>query len=141
MCLAIAACSIPEPPQTGDPIPKNYADKHMPEGWWNKATIIEEGRQLYLGATKSGVNCANCHGKTGKPLKSGVRDFRDTETMKKYSDSHLLWRISEGVPFSKMRGFKGQLTEKEVWKVIAFISTIGMEGLKYDSNTQSWISS
>lgn len=139
--LTIGACSLPEPPQAGNTVPSEYAKKHMPEGWWNDDAIIEEGRQLYVGAKKGHVNCAKCHGKTGRPVKSGARDFRNTEIMKKYSDSHFFWRISEGVPYSTMRGFKGKLSEDEIWKVIAFTGTFGLKGLQYDPTAKEWIPS
>ncbi|MDH5775118.1 MAG: hypothetical protein OEZ57_09425, partial [Nitrospirota bacterium] len=58
---------------------------------------------------------------------------------KKYSDSHLFWRISEGVPYSTMGAFKGNLSEDEIWKVIVFVSTLGMDGLQYDPGTQGWV--
>lgn len=139
--LFIGACGPPESPSTGDSIPIEYASKHMPEGWWVDQSVIEEGRQIYLGHTKSTVNCANCHGKNGKPVRSGTRDLRDTVTMKKFSDSHLLWRISEGVSFTKMGAYKSQLSEDEIWKVIAFIGTLGMEGLQYDPIEKAWVTS
>ena len=104
--LALGACGLPEPPQTGNAIPTEYAITHMPEGWWTDQAVIEEGRQLYLGMKKSDVNCAQCHGKTGKPVRTGARNFREASAMKKFSDSHLLWRISEGVPFSTMGAYK-----------------------------------
>jgi mono/diheme cytochrome c family protein len=120
-------------------MPSEYASKNMPEGWWTDQTILKEGRQLYLGTIKPDVNCAKCHGKTGKPTKSGARNFRDTENMKKYSDSHIFWRISEGVPYSTMGPFKDKLTEDEIWKVIVFVSTLGMDGLQYDPDTKGWV--
>ena len=142
LCLALSmfgACNFPEPPQSTKAMPEEYATKHMPKGWWTNQEIIEEGRNLYLGRTKSNVNCAKCHGKTGKPTKSGARNFRDTDTMKKFSDSHLFWRISEGVPYSTMEAFKGNLSEEEIWKVIVFVSTLGMDGLQYDPGTKTWV--
>jgi len=139
--LTPGACGLPEQPQTGNTIPPEYANTHMPEGWWTDERVIEEGRQLYLGMKKSDVNCAQCHGETGKPLRTGARDFRDASAMKEYSDSHLLWRISEGVPFSTMGAYKNKLSEDEVWKVIAFVSTLGMNGFQYDAKTKSWVPS
>ena len=137
--FAIGACGFPDPPNKEAVIPPAYAKNHMPEGWWNDQGIIEEGRLIYVGSQKPGVNCAKCHGKNGKPVKSGARDFRHESTMKKYSDSYLLWRISEGVPFSQMRAFKERLSQEEMWKVIAFLSTLGMDGYQYDAETNSWV--
>src|SRR5262244_2132809 len=49
------------------PAPAEYADKHMPAGWWTDAAKAEEGRKLFIGDTNPDVNCASCHGKDGKP--------------------------------------------------------------------------
>ncbi len=133
-----AACSLPEPPLSNNGIPAQYVDKHMPEDWWGNESIIEEGGHIYLGKQAANVNCSKCHGKTGRPTKSRARDLSNSDSMKNLSDSHLFWRISEGVPYSTMRGFKDKLSEEEIWKVIAFVSSLGMEGLRYDANTKGW---
>ena len=139
LVIILGACNLPEPPQSTNTIPAEYVTKHMPNGWWTNQAIIKEGRQLYLGTIKPNVSCAKCHGKTGKPIKTGARNFRDTENMKKYSDSHLFWRISDGVPYSTMGGFKDKLSEDEIWKVIVFVSTLGLNGLQYDPDTKAWV--
>ena len=99
--LAVAGCGgegggegpiVPPPPA-----PAEYADKHMPAGWWTDQKIIDEGKEIYIGAKNPDVNCASCHGKDGKPVKAGARDFRNGDRMKMYSDSVWFWRISEGV--------------------------------------------
>jgi mono/diheme cytochrome c family protein len=41
--------------------------------------------------------------------------------MNSYSDAHLMWRVSEGVPKTKMKGWKKWLTEKQRWAIIAYI--------------------
>ncbi len=120
-------------------VPPEYASKHMPAGWWGDESIVEEGRALYLGLKNRDVNCAKCHGRNGKPVKSGARDFRDTANMKRYSDSHLLWRLAEGVPFTQMRGYKDTLSEEQLWKIVAFVRTFGLDGLRYDVAGQRWV--
>ncbi len=84
MGLFMTACGgggegpiVPPPPA-----PAEYADKHMPAGWWTDAAKMEEGRKLFIGETNPDVNCASCHGKDGKPVKAGARDFRNGERMK-----------------------------------------------------------
>ena len=80
--LGLAGCGGGEgggegPVVAPPPPPAEYADKHMPAGWWADDKIVEEGRQLYIGAKNPDVNCASCHGKDGKPVKAGARDFRN----------------------------------------------------------------
>ncbi|MEK6619014.1 MAG: cytochrome c [Nitrospirota bacterium] len=121
------------------PPPAEYADKHMPAGWWADDKIIEEGRQIFIGATNIDVNCASCHGKDGKPVKAGARDFRNAERMKLYSDSVWLWRISEGVPNTKMKPWKSKLPEEDRWKVVAYERTFGLKGMEYDVAKNEWV--
>ena len=61
------------------PVPADYADKHMPAGWWTDPKVIEEGRQIYSGEVNQLVNCRSCH-KDGQPVKSGggLRDQKNT---------------------------------------------------------------
>ncbi|MBQ27036.1 MAG: hypothetical protein CMH81_02660 [Nitrospiraceae bacterium] len=132
---ASAAKLIPPP----EP-PPAYADKHMPEGWWSDPDIIEQGRQLYIGAENIDVNCAACHGKNGKPVKKGARDFRQKERMQMYSDSQWFWRVSEGVKGTKMPAWKKKLkSEEDRWKIIAYERTFGLDGLGWDVARAEWV--
>lgn len=139
--LAIAGCGeggegpIVAPP----PPPADYADKHMPAGWWADEKIIEEGRQLFIGGKNPDVNCASCHGKDGKPVKAGARDLRNAERMKLYSDSVWFWRISEGVPNTKMKAWKSKLSEEDRWKLVAYERTFGLKGQEWDSTKSAWV--
>ena len=110
------------------PAPAEWADKHMPAGWWTDAVKLEEGRKLYAGETNPDVNCASCHGKDGKPTKAGARDFRVGERMKLYSDSVWAWRIADGVPNTKMKGWKSKLSDEDIWKLVLFTRSFGLPG-------------
>jgi cytochrome c553 len=126
---------IVAPPQA----PPEYASKHMPTGWWADAAKLEEGRKLYIGETNPDVNCASCHGKDGKPAKAGARDFRVSERMKLYSDSVWAWRIADGVPNTKMKGWKSKLSDEDVWKLVLFEASFGMPGKGWDAQKTSWV--
>ena len=121
------------------PAPAEYADKHMPAGWWTDAAKMEEGRKLFIGETNPDVNCASCHGKDGKPVKAGARDFRNGERMKLYSDSVWFWRISEGVPNTKMKAWKTKLSEEDRWKLLLFERNFGLAGKGWDSGKSAWV--
>jgi mono/diheme cytochrome c family protein len=109
------------------PVPAQYANKHMPKGWWTDPKIIKEGEEIYMGR-KYGTNvaedkrvfCTVCHGADGKPAVDGVPDLRQAARMSRLSDSYWFWRVAEGVPDTLMIAWKGRLDEKEIWKVIAF---------------------
>lgn len=121
------------------PAPAEYADKHMPAGWWTDPKILEEGKELYIGGKNPDVNCASCHGKDGKPVKAGARDFRVGDRMKLYSDSVWFWRISEGVPNTKMKPWKSKLSEEDRWKILAFERSFGLAGKGWDVNKKEWV--
>ncbi len=140
LSLTIAACGGGEGPIVPPPpAPPEYADKHMPEGWWADEDIVEEGRKIFIGQTNMDVNCASCHGKDGKPKKAGARDFRVADRMKLYSDSVWFWRVSEGVPNTKMKPWKTKLSEEDRWKVIAYERTFGLKGMEYDVVKKDWV--
>jgi len=119
--------------------PAEYADKHMPAGWWADEAKVEEGRKLFIGETNPDVNCASCHGKDGKPVKAGARDFRVTDRMKLYSDSVWFWRIAEGVPNTKMKAWKTKLSDEDRWKLVAFERNFGLKGQEWDMTAKAWV--
>ena len=145
LCMLIGAGRVltgcaEEQESTAPPPPApEYADKHMPAGWWTDEKILAEGKEIYEGVKNIDVNCSSCHGKDGKPVKAGARDFRKTERMKLYSDSVWLWRISEGVPNTKMKAWKSKLSEEDRWKVAAYEHTFGLKGQGWDPATQQWV--
>jgi len=140
MGISLSACGGGEgPPVPPPPVPPEYADKHMPDGYWNNPEILEEGKAIFIGVENIDVNCASCHGKNGKPVKAGARDFRRTEQMELYSDSVWFWRVNEGVKGTKMKPWKSKLSEDEIWKVIAFESTFGLKGKEYDVAAKKWV--
>ena len=136
-----AAGCAEEQESTGPPppAPPEYADKHMPAGWWGDEKIIAEGKEIFEGVKNIDVNCSSCHGKDGKPVKAGARDFRKGERMKQYSDSVWFWRISEGVPNTKMKAWKSKLSEEDRWKAMAYERTFGLKGMGYDVAKKDWV--
>lgn len=121
------------------PTPAEYADKHMPADWWGDASKMEEGRKVYTGEANPDVNCASCHGKDGRPVKAGARDFRNAERMKLISDSAWFWRISEGVPNTKMKGWKSKLSEEDIWKLVLFERSFALPGKAWNEEKKQWV--
>ena len=138
----LSACSGGEgegPIVPPPPAPKDYAEKHMPADWWGDAQKLEEGRKLYLGEANPDVNCSSCLGKDGKPVKAGATDFRNVERMKLYSDSVWFWRISEGVPDTRMKGWKSKLSEDDRWKLVLFERSFGLSGKSWSVDKMQWV--
>ena len=139
MAVTLSACGEAKPPAPPPPAPPEYADKHMPEGYWNNPEILEQGKAIFTGVENIDVNCASCHGKDGKPVKAGARDFRKGDFMKLFSDSQWFWRVSEGVKGTKMKAWKSKLSEDDRWKAIAYEATFGLKGMEYDVAAKKWV--
>ena len=50
--MALSACGGEGPPKPPPPAPPEYADKHMPDGYWNNPAILEEGKAIFTGVHK-----------------------------------------------------------------------------------------
>ncbi len=122
----LTGCAPSEKEEALKPVPTEYANKHMPDGWWTDPKIIKAGQKVYEGRVKlrkkldKKIKCAECHGLDGKPRKRGARDFRKAKKMNTFTDSYWFWRVSEGVPKTKMESWKDLLTEEQIWQVIAY---------------------
>jgi mono/diheme cytochrome c family protein len=109
-------------------VPPDYANKHMPDGWWVDEEVITAGKAIYEGKTKPDVICAACHGWDGKPLLTGAKDLRDPAIVDRLTDCLWFFKVSEGVPQTPMTAWKEKLTEKEIWQVIAYEHTFSHSG-------------
>ena len=139
LALIVSGCGEAKPPQPPPPAPPEYADMHMPDGYWGNPDILAQGKAIFIGAENIDVNCASCHGKDGKPVKAGARDFRQGDHMQKFSDAQWFWRVSEGIKGTKMKPWKSKLSEDDRWKVIAYESTFGIEGKEYSVAEKKWV--
>jgi mono/diheme cytochrome c family protein len=117
------------------PVPKEYADKHMPAGWWTDPKVIAAGQKVYEGRitykkelSKDHKKCFECHGVDGKPKMRRAQNFRAAKKIAMFSDSYWFWRVSEGVPRTKMEAWKDFLTEEQIWQVIAYEHTFSHDG-------------
>ena len=115
-------------------IPKEYQDKHMPQGWWTDPSVIAEGKKIYEGMANPEVVCAACHGRDGKPLLTGTRDIRDGAYVNKMTDSYMFWRVAEGVPLTPMTPWREKLKEEQIWKAIAYSHTFSHGGKAEEHN-------
>ncbi|NOY83248.1 MAG: c-type cytochrome [Nitrospirae bacterium] len=117
-------------------IPKDYAEKVMPSGWWTDKKIIAEGKKIFENTVLqykfkrklriADNGCATCHGideKKDRPKKRGSPDFRISKKVNRFSDAYWFWRISEGVAKTRMPSWKAKLSEADIWKVISYQHT------------------
>ncbi len=91
----------------------------------------KKGKEKYM----ENLRCSACHGESGKgdgpaamALNPKPRNYTDCSVMGKESDAKLFKVIKEGGPaagFSPlMVGFASQLSDQDIWDIIAFIRSI-----------------
>ena len=120
--LAISACgasgsSNDEP--THELIPVEYVGKSNPLS----ADAAEPGAVTFKST------CANCHGEEGRgdgPASSSLNPMPKNlaELQAQVGDDYLFWKISDGSLGTAMVGWKGILTEEQIWELVAFIRTL-----------------
>ncbi len=119
-------------------MPKSFEGKHMPDGWWTDPKIIARGKEVYTGKVNKKVKCAKCHGVKGKPKAKGARDFRKSANMEKFSDTYWFYRIYEGVPKTLMKGWKGKISDDDIWAVMAYENTFQHGGTPTVPDKSKW---
>lgn len=87
------------------------------------ASLPSAASDLANGGKHYRTHCARCHGTNGKSVMAGVPDF-DRPGALMQSDQSLLPRIQSGK--RACPGYRGILSEQEIFDVIAFIRTLGM---------------
>ncbi|RMH03729.1 MAG: cytochrome c [Nitrospirae bacterium] len=106
-------------------VPPEYAGKRLPAGWESDPQILAAGKAIYEGITNPNVKCVDCHGVDGHPTRMGrgAPDFSNPAEAEE-PDDLWFWRVSEGVPRTKMRGWKKYLSEEQRWQVIAYLRSL-----------------
>jgi len=105
------------------PIPQDEADRKNPVK--PTAEGLAEARKLY------GYHCAMCHGKDGggkgdlaEQMKLQLSDWRDPQSLSKYTDGALFYIITNGR--GKMVGGEGDRTKEEVrWNLVNLVRSFG----------------
>ncbi len=120
--LTLASCGGSESTESTTaltPVPAEYAGKINPLG--SDAAI--------MGADLFNTNCATCHGPQGHgdgPAGAALDPAPKNlpELVKTTGDDYLFWRISTGRQGTAMVGWKGVLTDEQIWQVISHIHTL-----------------
>jgi mono/diheme cytochrome c family protein len=121
LALMLAACSESKSDTAGvvETVPAEFAGQANPYG----VEMADEGAELY------GIYCSSCHGKTGlgdgvagaslQPAPSNLAKLQAV-----VEDDYLFWRIRAGKSGTAMVGWKGILSDEQIWQVVAFIRTL-----------------
>lgn len=121
MALMLAACSESKSDTGGatEAVPDEFAGQTNPFG----TEMAGEGAELYK------IYCSSCHGETGlgdgiagaslQPAPSNLVKLQSA-----VEDDFLFWRIRAGKDGTAMVGWKGILSDEQIWQVVAFIRTL-----------------
>ena len=104
---------------TPDSIPAEFAGKTNPLG----ADAATAGAEIFKN------NCTACHGEQGhgdgpagaslNPQPKNLPELAAT-----VGDDYLFWRVSTGKSGTSMVGWKGILTDEQIWQAVTFIRTL-----------------
>ncbi|MEE9594406.1 MAG: cytochrome c [Candidatus Hydrothermarchaeales archaeon] len=107
-------------------VSSEYSGKTNP--YWGDAAAISEGEVLYS-------NCVSCHAETGIGIGlPGQPDFTNLNYWENRADDELLYITSEGR--AAMPAWKAQMTEDEIWKVLAYSKSFGKEAPAVDGGAE-----
>jgi len=101
------------------PVPAEFAGQTNPLG----ADAATAGAEIFKN------NCVACHGEQGhgdgpagaslNPQPKNLSELAST-----VGDDYLYWRINAGKAGTSMVGWKGILTDEQIWQIVAFIRTL-----------------
>jgi mono/diheme cytochrome c family protein len=101
------------------PVPAEFAGQTNPLG----ADAATAGAEIFKN------NCAACHGEqghgdgpAGAALNPAPRNLSALAAI--VGDDYLFWRVSAGKAGTSMIGWKGVLTDEQIWQVVSFIRAL-----------------
>jgi cbb3-type cytochrome oxidase cytochrome c subunit len=122
---AILARPVARDPDEGPPVGE-YVGVTSPIA--SSYEVLEEGKAIYT------RECMICHGTAGRGkgpyasrLEPAPPDFHDGSygafLQPTLNDADYYWRVSEGLPWSAMPGWKLHYSEDDRWRLIHFVRT------------------
>jgi mono/diheme cytochrome c family protein len=108
-----------------------------PEARKVKNPVASTPASITAGAATFKKFCAFCHGTTGKgdgplaPKGSEPADLTDAEWVRGSTDGEIFAVIMAGAgPNFVMKGFKGQIPDRDAWNVVNYLRSLGPETAK-----------
>jgi len=135
LAAVLAGCKASEPGNMESSVMKTVKQK-VTIGYKDvKNPIAYSPDALREGQAHFGHHCQVCHGldgqNTGVPfankMSPPVADLK-SEDVQGYTDGQLKWIIENGIEPSGMPGWKGILTDDEMWKMVHFIRHLPPKG-------------
>jgi len=114
------------------------ADKAQPGGWTlppdaeqKKSPLTADAKVLAAGKTVFKNKCQKCHGATGlgdgpdaDPDHQSDMDLTNASRASKNPEGVMFYKVSNGRKKPKMPAFKDELTEQQIWSVVAYAQSL-----------------
>jgi mono/diheme cytochrome c family protein len=137
--LCLRASGVNGTPQSKDaPQSKAAPHGHNESGWTvppdaeqKKSPLTVDEKVLAQGKTIFKSKCQKCHGPNGlgdgpdaDPDYQEDMDLTRASRAAKNPEGVMFYKVSNGRKSPKMTSFKGQLTEEQIWTVVAYAQSL-----------------
>jgi mono/diheme cytochrome c family protein len=102
-----------------------------PDADTKKSPLTVDDKVLAAGKTVFKNKCTKCHGETGigdgpdaDPDHREDMDLTNPKRADRNSDGVVFYKVSNGRRKPKMPVFKEELTENQIWSVVAYVQTL-----------------
>jgi mono/diheme cytochrome c family protein len=134
VCLLIVAISgvVVTARQSGKPAGSSSSGWTLPaDADTKKSPLTVDAKVLAAGKTVFKDKCTKCHGDTGigdgpdaDPDHREDMDLTNPKRADRNSDGVVFYKVSNGRRKPKMPVFKEELTENQIWSVVAYVQTL-----------------
>jgi S-disulfanyl-L-cysteine oxidoreductase SoxD len=133
--LALCGCKASEPSKVESTVANEVKHEVTVGGKDVKNPVAYSADAAKEGQEHFGHHCGICHGldgqSTGVPfatkMQPPVADL-STKDVQDYADGQLKWIIENGIGPSGMPGWKGILTDEEMWNIVHYIRHLPAKG-------------
>ena len=102
------------------------------EGKALKNPVASGAESIATGQTAYARNCRYCHGPEAKgngpmaPRDTHPSDLTDVKWDRGATDGEIFLVIRDGAgPEMKMKGYKGRMTDNEMWSIVNYLRSVG----------------
>jgi len=126
-----AVASVDQKPQPAKPDASASGWQLPPDADEKKSPLTVDDKVLTTGKTIFKNKCSKCHGASGlgdgpdaDPDHQEHMNLTNPKYADRNSDGVVFYKVSNGRRRPKMPVFKEELTEQQIWSVVAYVQTL-----------------
>jgi mono/diheme cytochrome c family protein len=130
-CAVVAARAAVDQTPTQKPAAAASGWQLPPDADEKKSPLTADTKILATGKTIFKDKCSKCHGQTGlgdgpdaDPDHVEHMNLTNPKFADRNSDGVVFYKVSNGRRRPKMPAFKEELTEQQIWSVVAYVQTL-----------------